>query len=486
VLSTDYLKHDQTDDVHSTIISQVSAEFEGAEIPDYRLRARLVRLAEALDGMPEASLPMATKTTAAREAAYRFLGNRKVTMDRILGPHVHATVQRCRAEDGPVYVVSDTTECTFSGESRGKKLGRISGKARGFLGHFALAVSSSGVPLGVLGIDNIVRGDKKEPLSVHGRKRDPDRESLRWAAMVERTSNLLAGTAPIHVMDSEADIYELLSDLDKKQRRYIIRGGQDRLLESGVHLDEALSHATVVLNREVQLSRRSGSGVTLPSASRRNPPRQGRLAQLAVSAVQVSLRRPKTSTAEYPAAVAVNVVRVFETGAPEGERPVEWILFTSEPIDTAEQVAAVVDGYRRRWIIEEYFKALKTGCSYEDRELESLRTLTNLLGIVAVIAWRLLKLRTLDREDPQQPATNVIDNDLLGALAARLLKIGEKKPLPSAPTVGDVMKGIARLGGHITSNGRPGWQVLWRGYQDLLNWGDGFILGRSITYTDQS
>jgi hypothetical protein len=48
------------------------------------------------------------------------------------------------------------------------------------------------------------------------------------------------------------------------------------------------------------------------------------------------------------------------------------------------------------------------------------------------------------------------------------------------------MKGIARLGGHITSNGAPGWQVLWRGYQDLLTWGGGYIRGKSITYKDQS
>jgi Transposase Tn5 dimerisation domain len=166
---------------------------------------------------------------------------------------------------------------------------------------------------------------------------------------------------------------------------------------------------------------------------------------------------------------------------------VQWILFTSEPIDTAEQVAAVVDGYRRRWIIEEYFKALKTGCSYEDRELESMRTLTNLLGIVAVIAWRLLKLRVLDREAPEQPASNVIQNDLLEALAARLRKIGERKPFPSNPTVADLMSGIARLGGYVESKARrPGWQVLWCGYQDLLTWGDGFIQGKSCTSTDRT
>ena len=59
----------------------------------------------------------------------------------------------------------------------------------------------------------------------------------------------------------------------------------------------------------------------------------------------------------------------------------EWVLWTSEPVETAEQVAQVVDGYRTRWLIEEYFKALKTGCAFEERQLRSIRTLTNALGL---------------------------------------------------------------------------------------------------------
>jgi IS4 transposase len=38
---------------------------------------------------------------------------------------------------------------------------------------------------------------------------------------------------------------------------------------------------------------------------------------------------------------------------------------TTEAVETAEQVAAVVDAYRARWLIEEFFKALKTGCGFE-------------------------------------------------------------------------------------------------------------------------
>jgi hypothetical protein len=467
-----------------TPIGPVRAEFDGAEIPDWRLRERLVSLAEALDEGPSASLPDAVKTAAAREGAYRFLGNGRVTLERVIAPHVAATVKRCRDAE-TVYVVSDTTECAFSGEVRGERLGRLQGNGRGFLGHIGLAVSSAGVPLGVLGIDVIVRSpEKKTHRNVHQRKKDRTRESLKWAAMVEKTSEVLGVVPAVHVMDSEADIFELLNELKSKGRRFIIRSCQDRLVDEG-HLSDAVEHGKLVLTREVTLSRRKKpTGKAWPN--RRNPPRQGRQARLSISSIQVLLRRPKTCSAAYPASLPVNVVRVLETDPPEGEQPVEWVLFTSESVDTEAAVAAVVDGYRRRWIIEEYFKALKTGCALEDRELESLRTLTNFLGIAAVIAWRLLSVRVLHRQNAQTPATAVIDDDLLEALAARLADVGFNQPFPPNPTVSDLMLGIARLGGHITSNGAPGWQVLWRGYQDLLTWGGGYLRGRSITSSDLS
>jgi hypothetical protein len=48
----------------------------------------------------------------------------------------------------------------------------------------------------------------------------------------------------------------------------------------------------------------------------------------------------------------VNVVTVLEHDCPKGEQPIEWYLVTNEPIDTTEQVAAVVDADRARWVIE--------------------------------------------------------------------------------------------------------------------------------------
>jgi hypothetical protein len=402
-------------------------------------------------------------------------------------PHVRKTAARCAAEASPVYVVSDTTECTFKGERRGESLGRVQGRQRGFLAHTAIAVSARGDrrPLGVLGIDIIVRDDEhKDRSNTHAQKRDPERESRKWPSMVNRTEELLAGVPAIHVMDREGEIFELLSELQTAGRRFVIRAGQDRWVQGEGRLFTAVVGAPVLLERNVDLSRRAKTPST--TKGRGHPRREERTAKLAISSRSVTLRRPKTTTADYPGELTINVVNVHEPSPPEGQSPVQWLLMTTEAVETAEQVAAVVDAYRARWLIEEFFKALKTGCGFEARQLRTIRTLTNTLGILAVIAYRILLLRWLERTASDAPATTVLEPVLIDALAARLRHIKEPKPLPPAPTVADLMRGIARLGGHHKSNGPPGWQILWRGLNDLLMWGAGFAAAKSATYCDQS
>jgi len=42
-----------------------------------------------------------------------------------------------------------------------------------------------------------------------------------------------------------------------------------------------------------------------------------------------------------------------------------WSLITTEPIDIRAQIEFNVDAYRIRCGIEDFFKALKTGCQFE-------------------------------------------------------------------------------------------------------------------------
>jgi len=158
----------------------------------------------------------------------------------------------------------------------------------------------------------------------------------------------------------------------------------------------------------------------------------------------------------------INLVHVWEENPPAGEPAVDWVLFTTEPIDTPQDLHTIVDYYQSRWLIEEFFKALKTGCAFEKRQLESYHALSNALAVFSVIAWRLLLLRAVSRSSPDAPADAVLTSTQLKLLRHRL-KL--KTPLESAR---EALFAVARLGGHIKNNGDPGWLNLGRGFEKLL------------------
>jgi Transposase DDE domain len=158
----------------------------------------------------------------------------------------------------------------------------------------------------------------------------------------------------------------------------------------------------------------------------------------------------------------VNVVAVTERHCPKGQEPVAWYLVTNEPIETVEQVAAIVDAYRARWVVEELFKALKTGCQIEKRQLESYGALRVALAIFLPIAVRLLALRDAVRSEPQSPCVALSTRQL------QLLRACSSRPMSATPSNREAYMALAALGGHLRSNGPPGWIVLGRAYERLL------------------
>jgi hypothetical protein len=183
------------------------------------------------------------------------------------------------------------------------------------------------------------------------------------------------------------------------------------------------------------------------------------------SAATVTLKRPlsrRVHNTSPPLTLELNVVHVWEPNPPEGETAIEWFLYTNEPITTAEQQLRIVDHYRARWVIEEYFKAIKTGCNFESRQLEDYEGLINLLAVFAPIAYHLLLLRSEARRTPDADARAVLSADQLDVLRV----LGRAK-LSDTPTVREVYLAVAALGGHIKWNGDPGWQTLAFGYEKL-------------------
>jgi hypothetical protein len=295
------------------------------------------------------------------------------------------------------------------------------------------------------------------------RRERPNRgESARWRRSLDAAEALLPrGVRAIHVMDREADSYAILAAIDESARSYVIRSFQDRLLaDDETRLRAAAQSAKRSFDREVPLSRRP---IIDGPKGQRHPARRYRTATLSFAAKSVEIPRTSDAKRAVSPTLKLSVIYVYERKPPRGEPAVEWFLLTNLPVTTPGEIAFAVDCYRGRWTIEEYFKALKTGCQYEKRQLESAHSLLNALAVLATVAWRLLLLRHLARHAPQRPATDVLTPaqiDVLQAIA--------KRPIPKRPSVRDAMRAVAALGGHLPRNGDPGWLVLGRGMHDLL------------------
>ncbi len=447
--------------VHARLAA-ISQEFCTVDLGDKRLNRRLLRLADAMAAAPTESLPKACRTGAALEAAYRLLSNPRVTPEQILQPHVSSSWERA-AGTVPIVVVHDTTEFAFSGEAR-EHLGRTNNGQPGFFAHVSLGLRlGTAEPIGVLHNKTYARTSPPMARKQRWKKAYSGevKESDRWCEAALAVDDEGAGRAPlIHVADREGDQYRLMSAISERGSHFIIRAQHDRVLaDDAGHLWEAIIAAPLVFERDVALSKR-----TPKHGKASHGARVARTARLSVSSTSVELQRgrwPGNSAA--PKTLEVNAVRVVEIDAPVGQEQVEWVLLTNLPVDTAVQIETIVDAYRLRWTVEEFFKAVKSGCSYEKLQLENELALRNALSIVLPIAWQMLLLRQLARTAPERSASVVLTTTQLAVLAENpWVKV------PRSPTVKDALAAIAAIGGHIKNNGDPGWQVLYRGFRDLM------------------
>jgi hypothetical protein len=363
--------------------------------------------------------------------------------------------------------------------------GRL-GKQQGIQAVVSLAVSFSE------GGDSLVRNDDHEPLGVvatqtwagirhrvtNTRKKKlpkgPRKHSgTRWgritsdewyASIVAARHALGPSAALVHVIDREADSVRLYAKLQADEERFVFRAMRNRNVatpgedeDEFTKITEAASRFPTLFEASIHVAKRG-----YVSPRQRNPVRAARTAKLTYAAGQVRIKKSWELGADpsIPTFVTLNLVHVRERDAPAGEEPIEWFLATSEPIETEADVRRVVRIYRARWLIEEFFRVLKTGCALEKRQIESRQTLEALLAIFAVVSWRILLIRHKARCEPEAPATVILT-------ATEIDLLQTTRGLPKRATVQQALLVVAALGGHLKSNGPPGAVVLVRGLEKL-------------------
>jgi hypothetical protein len=397
------------------------------------------------------------------------MNDEAIDFDEICEMQIEDTRARA-ARAGDVFVLHDTTDLSFP-RLMPEDVGYLQRGKAGFYLHTSLVIDARGWrrPLGVIHAEAVVRSKARRKNGRSG-ARSMDglgKESARWSTGVEASAERLRRCKNvINVMDRGGHSFELMAQMLDSEQHFIIRGRRGRD-GKGSAIREGAERCEGVLERDVELPGRAAKSAA--SARAANTSRKMRAATLRFSATSVVMGCPSDLRKRAPNELTLNLVRVIEVDPPEGAEPVDWLLYTTEPVTTAEQAAAVVDGYRSHWLIGEFFGALKGGSVFEERELDSRDDLLGMLAMSLPVATELLALRSRVLSEPTTPATEVLNDVQLNALGHF-----SSRKLPTKPTVEEALLSVAAMGGHLKRNGAPGMKVQNRGMTKMLEYEAGW------------
>ena len=431
-------------------------ELGSAELGDKRLTKRLVEVAESFSDSPDASIPKATINWNNAKGAYRFFDNPKVTGEKILKAHGESSSKRV-AEDAKsivILAVQDTSEVNYSSHlscALGHG-GQVDTNVL-FL-HPTLICTEEGVPLGL--IQQQIW--KRTELAGELRREKPieEKESYKWLKSFKASAEFQQHHAEKHVInicDREGDIYDLFylakQAKEKGKIDLLVRSSSNRRIKEGQNLHALLENQVPQGCYQLELAR--------------NGKRTAKKIKMAVRFCEVSICPPKYSShAKEVEGLKVWAVEAIEEN-PTAAIPTCWKLITTYPVSTLDEAKKVIDWYASRWIIEEYFKVLKSGCKIEDRQLQTFDRLDACLALDAIIAWRILFLLYAGRQMPELPASILFEESECKALYSYTHQTPNPPPKPL--TLQDMTSYLAKLGGFLgrKGDGLPGAIVLWRG-----------------------
>lgn len=338
--------------------------------------------------------------------------------------------------------------------------------------HPTLAVDAeSGAVLGLLHAEVLGRhgGMKKQRKS----RAFEDKESARWLRSMEASAGLCAAGAlrVTMVADREADIFEAFAGRPAEVD-LVVRASHDRALAEGGKLF-------------AQVAEQPEAGrvtIDLPAA----PGRRARKAKLAVRFTEVKLKKPdvRAGGGKLPENLTLNVVEAREINPPEGVPPAHWRLLTSHPVESLEQARWITDLYRKRWVIEELFRILKTRGFDLERVSIAEQPFEKLVAAAMIAAISVLQL-TRERDGQaarpledvfhpdEQPTLEAVSDSLQGKTAK------QKNPHPKG-SLAFAAWVCGRLGGWTGYYGKPGPIVMLKGLHRFRAIQQGWSIARNV------
>lgn len=282
------------------------------------------------------------------------------------------------------------------------------------------------------------------------RRQRAERETDVWMRLVTRLGSVSAGTLAVHVGDRGADIFGFFEACLSTQTYFLVRAARNRRIDP----EEAAQQYLIEQIRAWQAT--SSRPFQVPATHGRT----ARMTAVQLAFGPVTILPPRLEKRYGTDPLGLWAIRVWEEQAPAGEEPLEWLLLTSVPTTTLEDAWERVGWYECRWVVEDYHQCLKTGCRIEARQMHTADRLIRLLGLLSPVAVRLLQLRDLSRREPDRPAHEVMDANLLAVVAA------QTGGAPATMTMATFWRAVARMGGYLARrhDGPPGWKTLWAGW----------------------
>lgn len=372
---------------------------------------------------------------------------------------------RVRVQGRDILAIQDTSEIVLGGpKMRQAGFGPVGrgGFLGGVLVHPVLAVDAASGEL--VGLADIAVWNRDKPLKTHHSKRPlAEKESRKWLNGARRAGEVLSKASRITVVsDRESDLYEDFA-CRPQNVHVLIRASANRNLGDGGKLFE---HAATLAE---------AGRVTVTIAA--SPGRSAREAKLALCFGPVSIKRPErgmptADLKQLPETVELHLVDIREVDVAQGIEPIHWLLLTSHVIEALGQARLMLDFYRKRWIIEEFFRTLKSaGFKIEDAKMSDPAAFMNfaaLAAIAAVTVTQMVRARDnpsgqllADAFDPDdKPLLMAICKDYEGETPT------ERQKNPHPPdTLAFATWVIARLGAWTGYYSKPGSATLARGLQ---------------------
>jgi len=450
-------------------VAWVEANFGQVDLRDKRLDKRLQILASNALKQPQGSIVAQNVSWADTKAAYRFYDNVNVTFDNVCDQHWQQTRQTL---PGRFLLICDTTEIDHTSHKATAGLGMLgNGKGRGLQLHSCLMYDSVAKQLvGAAGA------------AIHYRKAAPKnetemqrlnrlRESHVWGTLADQVGSAPDGCQWIHVWDRGGDNFEAMCHILLTKNEFVVRAGR---LNRTVFNSEGES---TPLQKAIEEARDLGGYDIHLRAHEKEPARN---AKIEVSVVRVTFPRPRHHSKWVKdcqvKAITVNVVIARELAPPKGRKRTFWVLLTTLPVSSLADALQVIQDYEDRWLIEEYHKVIKSGCSIQIHALQTADRLEPLVGLLSVIGTRILQLKLIGRNQPEAKAKTHIPSHWIEAMQLSRPRINFDNM-----TAYHFLREIAKLGGFLArkGDGEPGWVTIWRGMEFLMQLIDGINLGRN-------